>query len=176
MPGTPARAKATHRVAVRREDEVGRVGIVSTEVIHEPGGGTLNLGLRRSRWNRSRIYPCSCQLTSGVGDMGATTSTTRRASRNALTILGVDVIPGTSANVAEEVLDVGLGLFTAIAACGETGIPLAPPPTDVDHRSRLDRPTLVHQVGASSFKLLTMEDAHEMRRRSRRKTGSRSRG
>src|SRR5579859_377099 len=117
MPGTPDGAKATHRVTVGSEDEIGRVGIVTAEVVHEPCGCILNLGLRGTAWDRGRIYPRSCKLARGVGNMRATTTTIRRADRDALTILSVNVIPGTTSNVAEEACDVGLGLGAGIAAC-----------------------------------------------------------
>src|SRR5579884_326837 len=117
MPGTPDRAKATHRVTVRREDEIGRVGIVAAEVVHEPCGCILNVRLRGSPWYRGRIYPRACQLACGVGNMRAATPTTRRANGDTLTILCVNVIPGTSPNIAEEAFDVGLGLGAGIAAC-----------------------------------------------------------
>src|SRR5579884_1788204 len=116
MPGTPARAKATHRVTVGCEDEVGCVGIVTAEVVHEACGCTLNLRLRGSRWYRGCVYPGSCKLACGVCNMCATTATARGADRNALTILSVNVIPGTPSNVAEEAFDVGLGLGAGITA------------------------------------------------------------
>ena len=117
MPGAPDAAKATHRVTMGSEDEIGRVWIVATEVVHEPCGCTLNLGLCRTSRYRGRIYPRSFKLARGVCNMCATTATARRTDRDALTILSVNVIPGATTYIVEEVGDIGLCFGAAIATC-----------------------------------------------------------
>ena len=117
MPCTPTRAEATHRVTMGGEDEIGRVGIVATKVVHEPCSCALNLGLRGSGGYRGCVYPRPLELACGVCDMCATTAAGRRADCDALAILGVNIIPGTSADIAEEVRDVGLGRGAGITAC-----------------------------------------------------------
>ncbi len=117
VPCTPTCAKATHRVTVGSEDEIGRFGIVATKVVHEPCGCALNLGLRGSGGYRGCVYPRPLESAPGVCDMCATTAAARRADRDALAILSVNIIPGTSADIAEEVRDVGLGRGAGITAC-----------------------------------------------------------
>ena len=77
MPCAPTRAKATHRVTVGSEDEIGRVGIVATKVVHEPCSCALNLGLRGSGGYRGCVYPRSRELACGICDMRATAAATR---------------------------------------------------------------------------------------------------
>ena len=114
VPCTPTRAKATHRVTVGSEDEICRVGIVASKVVHEPCSCATNLGLSRSGGYRGCVYPCSRELACVVGYMCATAAAARRANRDALAILGVNLIPGTTADIAEEVRDVGLGCGAGI--------------------------------------------------------------
>jgi len=117
VPCAPARVKAAHRVTVGSEDEIGRVGIVATKVVHEPCSCALNLRLGGSGGYRGCVYPRPLELASGVRNMRATTTTTRRADCDALAILSVNIIPGTIADIVEEVRDVGLGFDAGITAC-----------------------------------------------------------
>ena len=117
VPCAPTRAKATHRVTVGSEDEIGCVGIVATKVVHEPCSCALNLGLRGSGGYRGCVYPRPRELACGVRDMCATAAAARRADRDALAILGVNIIPGTTADIVEEVCNIGLGLDAGITAC-----------------------------------------------------------
>jgi len=117
VPCTPTRAKAAHRATMGGEDEIGRVGIVATKAVHEPCSCALNLGLRGSGGYRGCVYPRPHELARGVRDMCATTTAALRADRDALAILGVNIIPGTTPDIVEEVRYVGLGLGAGITAC-----------------------------------------------------------
>ena len=117
VPCTPTCAKATHRVTVGSEDEKGRIGIVTSKVVHEPCSCALNLGLRGSGGYRGCVYPCPRELAFRIRNMCATTAAARRADRDALAILRVNIIPGTSADIVEEVRYVGLCLGAGITAC-----------------------------------------------------------
>ena len=166
MPCTPTRTETTHRVASRCKDEIRRVGIVAAKVIHQPRGGTLNLGLRGVGGYRSGVYPRPFQLPTGVRDMRATRTTARRSSCDPLAILRINVIPGTPANARIEIGDIRLRGLAGITTFGESCVPLGAPPTDVHDWRGFHCATLVHQIRSSSpdFRgIFGAQDAHGMR-------------
>src|SRR5258708_9129896 len=147
MPGAPLRAEADHRAAVRGEDEVGGVGVVATEVVHQAGRRALDLALCWTQRHAGGVDPRALELPSGVGDVGTAGAAVDGADRDSLAVLSIAFRPGAAADVAEEARDVGLRLGAGVAAGGEAGVPLRAPPADVNGRRRLNRATLVFQRG-----------------------------
>src|SRR5689334_4514556 len=150
MPGAPLCAEADHRAAVRGEDEVGGVGVVAAEVVHQAGRRALDLALRWTQRHAGGVNPRALELPSRVGDVRTTGAAVDGADRDSLAVLGINFRPGAATDVAEEARDIGLRLCAGVAAGREAGIPLRAPPADVNGRRRLDRAALVSQRVAAA--------------------------